>query len=129
MNLVEILNKSEIDMENSQAAGQVGQARSQLLKEEDLEFQSPFTERGLYTQQQYDSDDSDLSVVFDNLDALMQQQPSAKEKSVKSSKARSQHGATDLSDIVIIPKSKVSSRYLEMFKSDGKLSVDGRTEK
>ena len=38
MNLEEILNKSEIDMENSQAAGQVAQARSQLLKEEDLEF-------------------------------------------------------------------------------------------
>ena len=38
MNIVEILNKSEIDMENSQAINQVGQARSQLLREEDLEF-------------------------------------------------------------------------------------------
>ena len=38
MNIVEILDKSEIDNENSQDIGQVGQARSQLLREEELEF-------------------------------------------------------------------------------------------
>ena len=55
MNLSEILDKSALDVENSQDIGQLGQARSQLLREDDeniVEFQSPFSNRGLFTQQE-----------------------------------------------------------------------------
>ena len=49
MDFSEILNKSALDHENSHDVGQVGQARSQVLREEDLELQSPFSNRGLFT--------------------------------------------------------------------------------
>ena len=57
-----MLEKSAV--EDDRVRGQVGQAQSQLLREDDLDFESPFTNRGIFTQQRQDSE-SDLSVVFD----------------------------------------------------------------
>ena len=57
-----MLEKSAV--EDDRVRGQVGLAQSQLLREDDLDFESPFTNRGIFTQQRQDSE-SDLSVVFD----------------------------------------------------------------
>ena len=68
-----LLDRSDLEDRNSQLASQVeGQAKSQILQEEDAEFESPFTKRGLYTQQKQDTE-SDLSIAFDNIDAFMYQ--------------------------------------------------------
>ena len=42
-----------------------------LLQEEDVDFKSPFTDRGIYTEQECDESQSDLSLVFDNIDDFM----------------------------------------------------------
>ena len=72
----ELLNGSMLDAQTQRAGnGHHAEARSQLLQMEDVvEFQSPFTSKGIHTQNQFDSH-SDLSVVFDNIDEIIQSPP------------------------------------------------------
>ena len=54
MNMSELLNGSLLDAETHRASnGRQAQARSQLLQVEDVvEFESPFTSKGIHTQNQ-----------------------------------------------------------------------------
>ena len=84
MSMSELLNGSMLDAETQRAGnGQLAQARSQLLQVEDVvEFESPFTSKGIHTSQHQLDSQSDLSVVFDNIDEIIQNPPAEeKEKS------------------------------------------------
>ena len=68
LSILDIMNRKELEENNSiQIVGH--EVRSQLIKEEDVDFESPFTKRNIFTQQRNDSE-SNLSVVFADIDAF-----------------------------------------------------------